>query len=715
MLDLSQPSLALSIGLCALALLAALAVYVAYLGRLSAEVAELVPTRRYLLAGLRVLALLLLVLLVLRPLMVRLTHVNQPPQVAVLIDDSQSLSQAGDTTYYQRQLNEDLARLQSRLSAAGAEVRRFRFGEQLITDSTDARGRARQTDLAAALRQTTRSLSPRAHVATVVISDGIVTKGGDPRFEPTLDVAPVYSVLLGDSLPRRDLRLHPPQYNDVATLGVATPIRVEVSAEAAGNAPVRLRLRRGAQMLAEKVVTLGGVSAQVEFSYTPERAGVQLLRLEALPMAGERNLRNNGTSLSLRVIDQRSRMLLLAERPHPDLAALRQAIATDRRFDVRQRVRALGTESTAWPSTLFDSVSAVILHGLPVEPAASAELGQILRRRGLPFALVLTPSTPPAALASWTDLLPIAMGEPPADLPRQAQPQLTEAGRRHATYTFGADYDRWLQASPPLDGPDVAWRIGPTAEVLALARVQGVSLESPLIVAGQQAQQRQLVVLGQGLWRQRVEAFVQTGSTALFDQWWQNVAGWLAAARDVRRFRVTPALPAFDAEQPVVLNGRLLDERNAGLDDAQISLRLTEPSGSTRSLRLASTGGGTYRVELLDVVEGEYSYTAQAERAGRVVGTDRGQFAVRATAAEFQRLRADPELMRQLALRSGGRFYPAPTLEAVGEAIAAQPNLLPVVSERSLTEPILHSAWMLTLILILLCAEWLLRKAWGQL
>ena len=715
MLDLSQPSLALGLVLGALALLASAAVYVAYLGRLSAEVAELAPMRRYALAAFRGLALLLLVLLVLRPLLVRLIQVNQPPQVAVLIDDSQSLTQAGDTTYYQKQLSADLAQLESRLSAMGAEVRRYRFGEKLTPDSTDTRGRARQTNLAAALRQSTRTLSPRAHVATVVISDGIVTQGGDPRFEPALDVTPVYSVLLGDSLPRRDLRLHTPQYNDVATLGVATPIRVEVSAEATGNAQARLRLRRGAQVLAEQVVTVGAVSVQAEFSYAPDRAGVALLTLEALPLAGERNLRNNTAGLSLRVIDQRSRVLLLAERPHPDLAALRQAIAADRRFDVRQRVRALGTESTAWPSALFDSVSVVVLHGLPVEPTAAAELAETVPRRGLPFALVLTPSTPPAALALWNDLLPVAMGEPPVDLPRQAQPQLTEAGRRHATYTFGGDYDRWIEASPPLDGPDVAWRLGPTAEVLALARVQGVALESPLIVAGQQAQQRQLVVLGQGLWRQRVEAYVQTGSTALFDQWWQNVAGWLAAARDIRRFRVTPALPAFDADQPVVLNGRLLDERNAGLDDAQISLRLTEPSGSIRSLRLAPTGGGTYRVELLDVVEGEYSYTAQAERAGRVMGTDRGQFAVRATAAEFQRLRADPELMRQLALRSGGRFYPTPTLDAVGEAIAAQPNLLPVVSERSMTEPILHSAWMLGLILLLLCAEWLLRKAWGLL
>ncbi len=715
MLDLSQPSLALGLALGALALLAGVAVYLAYLGRLSAEVAELAPVRRYVLAGLRAFALLLIVLLVLRPLLIRLVQVNQPPQVAVLIDDSQSLTQAGDTTYFQRQLSEDLARLESRLSAAGAEVRRFRFGEKLTPDSTDARGREQQTDLAAALRQSTRTLSPRGHVATVVISDGIVTQGGDPRFEPALDAAPVYSVLLGDSLPRRDLRLNPPQYNDVATLGVATPIRVELSAEAAGNAQARLRLRRGAQVLAEQVVTVGAVSAQVEFAYTPDRAGVQLLRLEVQPLAGERNLRNNGASISLRVIDQRSRVLLLAERPHPDVAALQQAIAADRRFEVRQRVRALGAEAATWPSALFDSISAVVLHGLPAEPAASAEIAQTLRSRGLPFALVLTPSIPQAALAPWADLLPAAMSEPPADLPRQAQPQLTETGRRHATYTFGADYDRWLEASPPLDGPDVAWRIGPTAEVLALARVQGVALESPLIVAGQQVQQRQLVVLGQGLWRQRVEAYVQTGNTALFDQWWQNVAGWLAAARDIRRFRVTPALPAFDSEQPVVLNGRLLDERNAGLDDAQISLSLTEPNGSTRSLRLASTGGGTYRVELLDVVEGEYSYTAQAERAGRVVGTDRGQFAVMATAAEFQRLRADPELMRQLALRSNGRFYPTPAIEAVGETIAAQPNLLPVMSERSLTEPILHSAWMLGLILLLLCAEWLLRKAWGLL
>ena len=714
---LSAPLVVLVLGLLGLG---AAALYVSYLGRLAPDSAELPSGRRRLLAALRAGALLLLVLLLLEPLLTQHSSLEQPPEVAVLIDDSQSLLATADSQWVRRQRARAVAELQQTLTASGARVQLFSLGRGLEPiDRVDSMtARAPGTNLHAALRQLQARMSGRSHAATVLISDGIATEGADPRYALDPAAPPLVAVLVGDSLPQRDLRLRPLLSNGVATRDVPTPIRAELSATAypAGQ-PVSLSLRRGGQVLQTQRVTLGADGlAFADFTFTPTEAGLALLTVVAQGLPGESNLRNNAQRLSLRVLDNRLQVLLLAERPHPDVGALRAALQADARVEVTESIRK-GTETAERyapiPEQTWAKVNLVICHGLPTDPAVVEQLLVAVRRQQLGLAFVCGPSESPQAWARLAEWLPAAPAELRSPLPQLAQPALNEAGRQHATYSFDGAFDRWLADTPPLSGPDAVWRLAPSAQALVQARVQGLMLDAPLLVVAERQQRRQLLWTGQGLWRQRVDAFVQLGSTAAFDTWWQNQVAWLAAARDLRRFSVSPTQATFEGDDAAQLRARVLDERNAPLNDAEVVATISDATGAQRRIELAPTGPGSYTAELAGLPEGLYTYTAEGRARGLRIGTDRGQFAVAALAAEYQRLQADAPLMRQLAVRTGGRFVGRPDIEAAARAVEQLGVLQPRLVERQRTVPLAHTAAALALLLGLLSTEWVLRKRWG--
>ncbi len=703
-------------------LLAALgAVYVSYLGRLAADAAELSRRRRMLLSVLRLSSIGLLLLLALEPVITRQLQEARPAEVAVLIDDSQSLLAAGDTTWVRRNRAAALRTFEAAIAEQGGRARFFRLadGASPLASPDSLNGRARATDLATGLRQMHALMSTNTHVATLLLSDGISTVGADARYALHPTEPPIISVLLGDSSRRRDLRLRPLLSNGVATRQVATPIRAEISCD---NAPpgtsVELSLRENGRVLQRQRVSIDpSGAAHADFTYTPAQAGLVIISITASALPGESNLRNNQQRLTLRVLENRINVLLLGERPHPDLGAIRNALAADARIELVERIKwtAADPASPALTPEIWARANVVICHGLPSDAATREQLATSLARQPLGLALILGPTEDPAALTRLAAWLPATPRSVRSSLPLVAQISLTDAGRSHATYSFDADFDRWLADTPPLQGPDATWQLAPTATVLATARVQGLELEAPLFLAAEQQQRRQLMWLGQGLWRQRTEAFALRGSTQDFDTWWQNQVAWLAASRDLRRFSVTPLQAAFEGDEPVVLRGRVLDERNSPVSDASVTATVRDSAGRERQVELIAKAPGTYTADIAGLAEGLYSYTAVGTHRGQRVGTDRGQFVVAAVTAEYQRLRADVELMRQLAQRTGGRFVPQPDLAQAARDVLAVTPLSPRLIERQAVTPLAHTALALIVLLALMAAEWVLRKRWGLL
>jgi hypothetical protein len=176
----------------------------------------------------RALVVSFLAFFLLSPLLRTLSRETEKPILLLAADNSQSLLLNKDSAYYRSDYSTDLHRFAAKLDDQ-FEVRWLRFGEEVReSDTLDLKDR--QTDLSSLFSESAIRYANRNVGAIVVASDGIINKGINPAYVSTGIQAPVYSILLGDTIVRKDLFIARVNHNKTAYLGNTFPINVVVEA-----------------------------------------------------------------------------------------------------------------------------------------------------------------------------------------------------------------------------------------------------------------------------------------------------------------------------------------------------------------------------------------------------------------------------------------------------------------------------------------------------
>jgi hypothetical protein len=129
---------------------------------------------------------------------------------------------------------------------------------------------------------------------------------------------------------------------------------------------------------------------------------------------------------------------------------------------------------------------------------------------------------------------------------------------------------------------------------------------------------------------------------------------------------------------------------------------------------MESAGAGTYSRGLGRLPQGTYRYRAVAEKAGVALGADSGQFAVGELLLEFQDSQADPDLMRGIARRSGGEFVHFAELASLRSEVFENASLETEQIEEESQLALRRFLPILFVIVVLLSAEWIIRKRSGM-
>lgn len=679
--------------------------------------------RRALLAALRGAVLLAVFLLLFEPILRRVTGREDEAVVAVLLDDTRSLTAAtpGQPA--------PAARLADALPdlPRGAGVRYYAFGagvERLDGRPDSLALAGERTDIAGALQRVDRDLGGRNLRAVLLVSDGRFTAGRSPARVAARYPVPIYTSVVGDSVSVRDVRVADVLTNDIAYVGSELPVRIAVQATGYAGRRATVVLSEGGRSLARGEVALpsDGGEAVVELAVTPAAPGLRQYTASVSALPGEATTRNNSASASVRVLDQRRRLLVLAAAPGPDLAALRAVLDADDQMQPTYRTqRAPGAfYEGALPEALerpaaAGGFDAIVLVGYP---GAAADAGHARRvaaaiRAGRPALFLLTRQTDLAALTSaFTDVLPVV---PELSRPGWAEATAgpTPAGAAHALLDLPGDGAGVLGRLPALEVSESRWAPSPGARVLATARRGGVDTGAPLLVVRDrvtgEAGGRTAALLGAGTWRWRTLPADLAGLAPVYPRLIDNLVRWTTTREDRRRVRVRPTRPAFAAGERVQFTGQVYDEALQPVSDAEIRVVLAGPGGQRPARTMRALGNGRYGLDAGALPPGRWTFDARTAQ-----GSDRGVFAVGAVADEFRQPGADPALMREVALRSGGRAVPLDSVAGVMDLFRRDGRLEPRVVERTEETPLLDMPLLLGLIIACLTAEWVARKRWGM-
>ena len=689
--------------------------------------------RRALLGGLRFLALALILFLLFEPVWRHVTETQTLPSVAVLLDDSASLPvtaagstrAAPDTTTAAADPRPRLRQVLDPLSGSQLQDTRLHlFGFSDVVRALPALDSLRfdgpRTDMSSALRTVREQMEGENLRAIVLASDGQYNTGRNPLYWAQRSPVPIHTVVLGDTSRRQDVVMRDALTNDLAYTGTEVPVRVRVQAEGYTGQSVQVSLWEGDERLATRALTLtpGTAEQRVELTFTPREAGLKRITAAVTRLDGEATYRNNTQSIPLRVLDRKRQVLLLGAAPSPSFSAVRRLLEADPATEVTARTpRQQGRfYEGSLPDTL-SSFDVAVLAGFPGASVAPTTARRVARavEEGLPVLFLMDRQTDVKALQEYFgDVLPAR----PAQIRSssvQATLVPTTTGRRHPIFDLPqlaeAGAEAWSRL-PPLRRSQTRWQLAPDARTLATARVRGIDTGEPLLLTRRRAGQRSAMLLGTGTWRWANLPDALSAQAPLWPGLLSNLVQWTSAAENDRPVRVEPTQSTFAGGENVRLTGQVYDESLQPVEGAAVEVVLEGPEGKRYPFQMQSLGQGRYALDATSLPPGRYDYVATAQQDGQQLGTDRGSFAVGETTLEYRHTHANVALMRQIAQRSGGSFHPAGAAGELPARVAAA-GLDPLVTRTPHDTPLWQRYGFLVAALLLLGAEWVLRRRSG--
>lgn len=682
-------------------LLAFISVFIAWWSYSHLQILK--TSSKWSLIALRATALFILILLLLNPFIIRQISLTENPAIAVYLDNSQSMSvERGEYDGIQT-YNEILAQYQSG-KQDNLLYDEFLFDEAIYTgnDLTLTGTRTNISDVMEHIRE-----NENRYRAAILFSDGIVTHGRNPVFAAQNLSIPVITIPVGDTTTVRDIAVAGVDYVQTGYTFTRQIIRAEVYQEGFEGEETSVRFIRDGEIMDTRSIEFNAPSSShiVEFFAEFEEPGFYDFEIHVPPHPDEFTDQNNRETFTIEILDDKTRILSLAFEVHPDVATIRRLIATDQQNELTASTY-LGNNRFAGddPRNIDEPFDLIVLHGLP-DPGTP--LFNWVQSLDAPMLYVALPGSYQHKTRSETaELIGYRMGSSGTAIDVQIDNFL--GGISHPLLEVDAVN---FQRLPSLKSLRASYQVSPAAQELAGLLFQRIETDIPLLISMDTSIRRIASVNAFGWFR--FEQNQQEEVRHFFSQLFTNLVSWASTPPDQRRLTIEPTKQEFSENEEVEIRAFLFNERGEPESEALINVSVYDgnTTEALNSFRMNHSQNEVYTVNIGNYPQGIYRVTARAVKNDREIGTAETRVNVRQSSIEFLTTKRDDDLLQTLAEITSGRFLENLDFDELNrflsETIADQPEEL--FSEDFLY---LHRSgiWFF-IVLILLSAEWLLRRS----
>lgn len=652
---------------------------------------------QWLLGVLRALVIALLTFFLLEP-MVRVSQREvRKPVIFVAHDGSASLLATGDSAHFRSSYGDRLNELITSLGDR-YDVQAVTYGGS-VRDGLDLSQNDQQTDIDQVFRSIyERSAGPDLG-AVIIDGDGIFNRGRDPLLAAERLGVPVFPIALGDTTVRPDLLLRNVDNNRITYLGNEFPVVARVEAHHLRGGATRVSILRDGREVAGKDLVIGQdpLLTEVPLLVKADAPGLQRYEVRVRPVDGEVTTANNAQTIYIDVLDDRQKILLLAQAPHPDVAALKQSLDLLEGYSTEV---AYAGSYTGKP----EDHDLIILHQLPSSNSAIQPILQRIAEKNIPTWIILGQNS------DFDQVTALGCGVRITGAQRTTNDAQAAVDPTFQLFTLDPEDVQAFERFPPLQVPIASYEVGHGAAVLMHQKVGVVRTPYPLLAIQPQGERHSAVLCGEGLWRWRLADQQLYNGHAHVDKLVHKIVTYLALKQDKHRFRVRHA-QEFAQNEPVVIDAELYNASYEPVNTPEAGIRLKNEEGQELAYSF-SRQGAAYHLEAGQLPAGRYTYTATATLDGEKLSAT-GELLVKPLVAERISTVADEALWAGIAARTGGTLAHAADMQRIAEAIAQRKAIVPRSYAHASFNDLIGLRWIFFVLLGLLAVEWVVRRRSG--
>ncbi len=644
----------------------------------------------------RSLSLFIIGILLLGLIFQAFNYKKEKPVFVTLIDNSASMRNYADSNRVLSQIEEVRKKLKTQFGD------RFELVEMSVGNQAQFSGKidfsANNSALEKGFEKIMMDYYNRNLGGVLFISDGNFNTGSNPLYTSAkLNLTPIFTLGVGDSVPKRDHYIKNISVNEVAFLKNKFPVEVDIDAIKLGKGTYSVSISKGGKTIASKSISYEKGQRefkQVAFELEADQLGFNTYSVTIAKAENEYNYENNTRNFYIEVLDSKSKVVILAGAPHPDIAALKDVLEENENFEVKSFL------AKDWNKDMRN-VDLIVWH----EPGISTDVSllKFISDQNKPTLFILGPNTSNSVIQS----LSIGLNTPGGNKMDETQGTVNKGFQ---PFEVSESMTKAFEYFPPLKSKFGSIGNSNISDILIYQRVGNVTKKDPLVYFSKKGNTKFGVIYGEGLWRWKMNEFVRTKDIAGYREFIQKTSNYLSVKENTSALRVT--LPnRFTKNEEVIVNASFYNESMAPITTPKIQFTLKDEKGKVSKMEFATYGEG-YKLSLGKLSPGKYEWVATTAHAGKTYSKS-GAFFVENTTLEGLDTYANHNLLVEMADKSKGKFEQLANYSKLIDAIGKRDDIASVSYKETTYEDLIDYKWFFFLLLFFLGLEWFGRRING--
>lgn len=649
------------------------------------KTSELSVAIQRILLGLRAICVTLICIL---PTNLFIKHINnrsENPIILVAIDNSTSIVSGKDSVALSNQLQQQINTLTEGL-AKRFTIKKLLFGERVrLSDSISFKDK--ETDMASLLSDVSNNFSGQNIGALIIASDGIVNKGANPVYATEQIKFPIYTIAVGDTTEKKDALIQKINHNQVAYLGNQFLAEVTLNAIKLNGEECIVSISKNNIKKSEQKVKISSQNfiSTVNFILDADAPGVQRYTVNVSSVNGESNLTNNSQTFIVDVIDNRDKILLISNAPHPDIAAISESIESLKNYEL---VKDFADKF----SRVVKPFSLVIFHGYT--PNSKNILDECVTNH-IPYLIVN-----PAPNAGLNEVRINSY----IDKPNDSEPALNNS---FGLFTVSEDLRNALNNFPAVKTYFGKYSISNGAQILLNQKMGSVVTTEPILFFNELNGLKSGVFIGDGLWRWKLRNYEENNNFNAFNELISKSIQYLSVKSDKSFFRVYTQ-KIINENEVIEFNAEVYNKSYELITEPDVTMVIKNENGNSFNYTF-SKQGNAYRLAIGLLPPGEYAYEAKT-KIDATIAVKKGILIVKPVISEKINTVADHTLLQKLSNSTNGKTYSLNNIKSLESAILSNESIKPITYSQNETTELIDLKWIFFVLLVFISVEWFLRK-----